>query len=86
MSSCKTSSQEISSKALIPCLRSLLKVIHSLFQFGEMLRMMRILKSFRLFHLVFFLKYAILEGTFDIHLIEIESKMIGNGLQNSDGL
>jgi hypothetical protein len=79
MTSTKSLSKEIISKTIIPFTRSLLETIQGLFQLVHMLRMMGILKSLGLCYIDIFLKYAIQEGTFDIHLIEIESKMADNG-------
>jgi hypothetical protein len=59
MSSCKSLSQNIGCKTLIPYPGSLLKAIQSLFQFVGMLRIMRILKPLWLFYIDLFLNNAI---------------------------
>jgi hypothetical protein len=65
----KTFSQKIYGQSLIPCSRRLLKTIQSFLQLVDMIRMMRILKPFWLFYIYFFLKYAIQNDIFYIHLI-----------------
>jgi hypothetical protein len=50
-----------------------------------MMGMMRILKSFRLFYINFFLKNTVQKSTLYIHLIHLESKMASDGENNSYG-
>jgi len=59
LSPCKPFGQKICGEALIPCSRSLLKAIESFLHLVDMLGMMRILKSFRLFYIKFFLKNVV---------------------------
>jgi hypothetical protein len=44
------------------------------------------LEPFWLFYIHLFLKYAIQKDTFNIHLINLESKMTSNGKKDSNGL
>jgi hypothetical protein len=50
-----------------------METIQGFLQLIDMLRIMRIEKSFLLLHINFFLENAIQKGTLDIHLIKLET-------------
>jgi hypothetical protein len=73
LSSCEPFFQKISGLSLIPRPWSLFETIQGFLQLVDMLRIVRIHKSFWLLHINFFLKNAIQKDTFDIHLVKLEA-------------